>query len=115
MDSAFPGRGNPTNSRDFWTSARQKNSSLKQVGVALKSCDCHVTCHTYVCGRVRVERDDYKHKCNELERQLQEVLERNRVLTQQNEEIPILQDSVEEMKYMESKVVSRGKLPVQYS
>ena len=54
-----------------------------------------------------VERDDYKHKCNELERQLQEALERNRVLMHENEEIPILRDTVEEMKYMESKVVSQ--------
>lgn len=51
------------------------------------------------------ERDDLKQKCEELEGQLHEVVERNRILTSENEEIPILRDSVEEMKYMESKVV----------
>ena len=52
------------------------------------------------------ERDDYKQKCEELEAQLHQVLERNRTLAQENEEIPFLRDSVEEMKYMENKVVS---------
>ncbi len=37
--------------------------------------------------------------------QVQDLLERNRGLQLENEEIPLLRDSVEEMKYMESKVV----------
>ena len=52
------------------------------------------------------ERDDLKHRCEELTGQLQELLERNRALLLENEEIPILRDSIEEMKYLESKVVS---------
>ena len=52
------------------------------------------------------ERDDCKHKCADLVAQLQEVSERNRTLALENEEIPVLRDSVEEMKYLESKVVS---------
>ena len=62
---------------------------------------CHIlTCH------ILAERDEYKHKSEELEVQIQELVERNRNLQLENEEIPILRDSIEEMKYLESKVVS---------
>jgi hypothetical protein len=52
------------------------------------------------------ERDDCKQKIEELAAQLQELSEKNRALAVENEEIPLLRDSVEEMKYLESKVVS---------
>lgn len=64
--------------------------------------------------KLETERDDFKHKCAELENQLQDVLERNRALTQENEEIPILRDSVEEMKYLESKVRNYESVISQY-
>lgn len=64
--------------------------------------------------KFETERDDYKQKCEELEGQLQEVLERNRNLSLEMEEIPILRDSVEEMKYMESKVKNYEAVISQY-
>ena len=36
---------------------------------------------------------------------MQQLMERNRELQLENEEIPVLKDSMEEMKYLESKVV----------
>ena len=52
------------------------------------------------------ERDDFKHKVNEQSTQMQGLLEQNRALQVENEELPLLRDTVEEMKYLESKVVS---------
>ncbi len=41
----------------------------------------------------------------EVEGQLTELFQRNRSLQVENDEIPILRDSIEEMRYLESKVV----------
>ena len=53
-----------------------------------------------------LERDELKHKVNDLEVQVQDSFQKNRDLQLENDEIPILRDSLEEMKYLESKVVS---------
>lgn len=52
------------------------------------------------------ERDDLKHKLSDLAVQFQDLFQKNRDLQLENDEIPILRDSLEEMKYLESKVVS---------
>ena len=52
------------------------------------------------------ERDELRHKAQEMEGQVQELFLRNRELQTENDEIPILRDSLQEMKYTESKVVS---------
>lgn len=61
--------------------------------------------------RLDSERDELKVKVGELEGQLGELYQRNRDLQLDNDEIPILRDSVEEMKYLESKVVSLTHVP----
>lgn len=55
--------------------------------------------------RTEAERDELKHKTEEAEAQVRELYQKCRELTQENQEIPILRDSLEEMKYLQSKVV----------
>ena len=52
------------------------------------------------------ERDELQHRVQELDSQVTEQLQKNRDLQVENEEISVLRDSVEEMKYLENKVVS---------
>ena len=56
--------------------------------------------------RTEAERDELKHKAEEAEAQIRELYQKCRELSQENQEIPILRDSLEEMKYLQSKVVS---------
>ena len=56
--------------------------------------------------RTEAERDELKHKAEEAEAQVREYYQKCRELSQENQEIPILRDSLEEMKYLQSKVVS---------
>ena len=56
--------------------------------------------------RTEAERDELKHKAEEAETQVRELYQKCRELAQENQEIPILRDSLEEMKYLQSKVVS---------
>ena len=79
------------------------------------SCDCHLTAPSHVFSHLTApshvfpcpsEKDDHKQKLDELSLQVEQILEQNRTLQLENEEIPLLRDSVEEMKYLESKVVS---------
>ena len=56
--------------------------------------------------RTEAERDELKHKAEEADAQVRELFQKCRELTQENQEIPILRDSLEEMKYLQSKVVS---------
>ena len=57
--------------------------------------------------RTEAERDELKHKAEEAEGQVRELYQKCRELSQENQEIPILRDSLEEMKYLQSKVVSQ--------
>ena len=52
-----------------------------------------------------MERDELKHKAEEAEAQVKELYQKCRELALENQEIPILRDSLEEMKYLQSKVV----------
>ena len=72
-------------------------------------------CHGYpyrgcvwipVFGVLVPERDELQHRVQELDSQVTEQLQKNRDLQVENEEISVLRDSVEEMKYLENKVVS---------
>ena len=56
--------------------------------------------------RAEAERDEFKHKAEEVDAQVRELYQKCRELTLENQEIPILRDSLEEMKYLQSKVVS---------
>ena len=55
--------------------------------------------------RTEAERDELKHKAEEAEAQVRELYQKCRELSQENQEIPILRDSLEEMKYLQCKVV----------
>ena len=58
--------------------------------------------------RTEAERDELKHKAEEAESQVRELYQKCRELSLENQEIPILRDSLEEMKYLQSKVVRRN-------
>ncbi len=88
------------------------------VRVCVYVCVCACVC-VCVCTCMRVcihectppsERDDLRHLSEELEAKVLDLSQRNQELLQENEEIPILRDSLEEMKYLESKVVRSLRL-----
>ncbi|CAI8020668.1 Probable RNA-binding protein 19 [Geodia barretti] len=64
--------------------------------------------------RLETERDELKHRVQELDSQTTDLLQKNRELQVENEEISVLRDSLEEMKYMESKVKSYESMIHQY-
>ena len=69
--------------------------------------DTSVCLHSIDCVLIPIpERDELQHRVQELDSQMTDLLQKNRDLQVENEEIAVLRDSLEEMKYMESKVVS---------
>ncbi len=68
------------------------------------ACVCMYSVYLCVCVCC-AERNDCRHKIEELSTQVQSLMDQNRSLQIENEELPQLRDTVEEMKYLESKVV----------